>query len=195
MTAIERLRSELAMFAGCGRMTPREYAYTGWPEFLQRHGEEFACAPCPRHLYMRPGFCYGNAIMLATMAGLPYVEGFAVPREDMPAVPHAWNLDAEGRVVDSTWALGEDAGAPADRRAYLGVRFAVRRADEATWEGDSCVLDDWKRRWPVLREPWTGEDSPGDVDGLLEVFAARDNTTSDVLERAWARRALEVGRA
>lgn len=194
MTAVERLRSELAMYAGCGRMTPTGYAYAGWPEFVQRHGEEFECVPCPRHLYMRPRYCYGNAIMLGVMAGLPYVEGMACPHPDMPAVPHAWNLDEQGRVVDSTWALGED-GAPAEGRAYLGVRLSVRRADEATWEGDSCALDDWKRRWPILREPWQGEDSPGDVDGLLEVFAARDNTTAVALERAWQRRLLTVGRA
>lgn len=195
MTAVERLRSELAMYAGTGRMTPRTYHYAGWPDFLLREGELFDVAPCPSSLYMRPGFCYGNAIMVATMAGLPYVEGVACPGPDFPMVPHAWNLNEQGQVIDSTWALAETRGAPVDRRAYLGVRFSVARADEATWEGDSCVLDDWKRRWPVLREPWPGEDSPGPLDGLLAQFAARDDTTPEALEAAWARRALAVGRA
>lgn len=195
MTAIERLRSELAMYAETGRMTPSSYHYAGWPDFLQREGEEFECAPCPPNHYMQPGFCYGNAIVVGAVIGLAYVEGMACPRHDMPAVPHAWNLNAEGRVIDSTWALAEDHDFPPEGRAYVGVRFSVARADEATWDGDACVLDDWKRRWPVLREPWQPEDSPGPLDELPARFAARSgqvNVSPDRLERAFALRMLSA---
>jgi hypothetical protein len=46
------------------------------------------------------------------------------------------------------------------------------RADDATWYGDGSVLDDYKRRWSLFREPWLGEDfakvrevSDADADG------------------------------
>lgn len=40
---------------------------------------------------------------------------------------------------------------------YLGVEFSLERADDCSWYGDGSVLDDWKRDWPIFREPWTGE--------------------------------------
>lgn len=191
-----RLHTELATWANAGRHTPGDYHYPSWAAFLQREAEPFDCVPCTRSLYMRPRFCYGNAIMLAAMVGLPYVEGMACPRIDMPAVPHAWNLNAAGQAIDSTWALGEAQGAPVEGRAYFGVRFAVKRADKATWDGDANVLDDWKHKWPILREPWPGEDSPGDREGLVERMVARDDTvTVQMLETAWARRRAMLGEA
>ena len=84
--------------------------------------------------------------------GLQYAEGYAVVGSKIPVL-HAWNVDAEGFVVDSTW---EPVGS-----IYFGVILplsVVRRAK-------ASVLDDFESGWPVLRESWS--DSGGGIDGLV----------------------------
>jgi hypothetical protein len=74
--------------------------------------------------------------------GLQYAEGYAVTGSKNPVL-HAWNVDAEGSVIDSTW---EPVGS-----IYFGIIFPssiVRRAR-------TSVLDDWESGWPMLRESWT----------------------------------------
>ena len=49
--------------------------------------------------------------------------------------------------------------------------FSAARAHDCTWHGDATVLDDFNRGWPLLREPWAGEPSPGNLTGLAERIA------------------------
>lgn len=68
-------------------------------------------------------------------------KGYAVVGRKIPVL-HAWNVDAEGSVIDSTW---EPVGA-----GYLGIIFPlsiIRRAN-------ASVLDDLESGWSVLRESW-----------------------------------------
>ena len=58
-----------------------------------------------------PKECFCNSMNLAMDDGLQYVEGWALPKDLFP-VEHAWNLDADGQVLDNTWDHGMD---------YLGV--------------------------------------------------------------------------
>jgi hypothetical protein len=166
-SAERRLREMLQKIrdAATGAVRPG-LVYAGPADFVLRHGRSYAPAP-PR--YRERGAdkcCFGNAIMLAVKyPRLRYVEGFAVvPRIGIPVL-HAWNVDDAGRMVDITW---RPVGA-----AYIGVEFAVERADDATWNGDACVLDDWKRGWPLLREPWTGERSWADYEPSEPLALAR----------------------
>lgn len=129
------------------------------------------CTPQPfRDRAFRRGFprrCYHNSLMIAAATGVPYIEGYAINHLSSGPVPHAWNLDERGLVVDSTW---DDAVAPPRGRAYMGIRFSVRRAHDCTWHGDACVLDDWRRGHPLLREPWPGEMSfAADRDVLAKI--------------------------
>jgi hypothetical protein len=74
--------------------------------------------------------------------GLEYAEGYAVSGRKIPVL-HAWNVDSEGSVIDSTW---EPVGS-----IYFGIilpRSIVERAQ-------TSVLDDFESGWPVLRESWT----------------------------------------
>lgn len=124
--------------------------YAGAADFLLQHGQWYVPGALTVRERGQPRLCYGNAIMLAVKRPeLVYVEGYAVA----PGIPvpmmHAWNATADGTLVDITW---QNTGV-----AYLGCVFSVERADDATWHGDACVLDDWKRRWPLLRRPWEGE--------------------------------------
>lgn len=58
-----------------------------------------------------------------------------------------WDAPGKLRQWDRVWALG-----------YLGVVFSAERADVATWTNDATVLDDPDHGWPLLRQPWKGED-------------------------------------
>ena len=36
------------------------------------------------------------------------------------------------------------------------MEFSIEQADDCTWSGDATMLDDYRRRWPLLRQPWIG---------------------------------------
>jgi hypothetical protein len=93
--------------------------------------------------------CFGNAVTLAARDGLRYVEGFALCPDHLAHL-HAWNVTPAGDLVDSTWL---NSGL-----FYIGVEFSVERADDATWNGDACILNDDKRNYPVFQRRWEGED-------------------------------------
>jgi hypothetical protein len=120
------------------------------PDFVLQHGTW--CLPRPWYRKWGAGMprcCFGNAIAFAVKHGWRYFEGYALPpREDRPIL-HAWNVDVSGGLIDATW---RNRG-----RAYFGVEFAVGRADDATWNGNQCILDDRERGWPIFRQAWEGE--------------------------------------
>lgn len=113
---------------------PLQYHYRNIYDFVLREGRFFEPGPRPEQITLRHiGECFRNAF-LTTM-----VEGYAVIGGKNPVL-HAWNVDAEGCVVDSTW---EPVGS-----AYFGIILPpsiVRRAN-------ASVLDDWESSWSVLRE-------------------------------------------
>jgi hypothetical protein len=91
-----------------------------FPRWLLRFGEEFEGRALPRGFERgEPKMCFRNAYQLAGPgSGLTYVEGFAF-RSWLPVLPihHAWCVDEDGRVVESTF---EDP-VPEDR--YFGIRL------------------------------------------------------------------------
>lgn len=165
----EQLRDAMMQFdaADCFRSDPG-FVYRSAFDFVLKHGSWHAPCPMPRGVrYGQPKACYGNAILLSVVRGWTYVEGFALPAISIALpVMHAWNLDDEGRLVDSTWRnLG---------LAYIGVAFSVERADDCTWNGDGSVLSDWHRGYPLFREPWTGEKPwTGPASPRLDLMRAR----------------------
>jgi hypothetical protein len=122
-------------------------AYRGPHDFVLQHGE--------RHLVQRspmmgaPRVCFGNAFAVSYSVGGRYVEGYAIPLPFAEPVHHAW-VQLDGRYFELTW--------PSPGLAYHGVEFRPERADDCTWNGDASVLDDFRRGWPLLQEPWQGED-------------------------------------
>ena len=54
------------------------------------------------------GECYSNASLLSWETGWEYVEGMASTTGLGIPMWHAWCLDDQGRVVDPTWADGEN---------------------------------------------------------------------------------------
>jgi hypothetical protein len=125
--------------------------YRGPADFVLQEGRWWSPVDAPAGMIRGvPKACYGNSIGGVLRYGLRYVQGFATSTAAPGLVcPHAWNVDADGNVVDLTWY---PVGA-----AYLGVELSVERADDATWHGDADPIDDYNRRWPLLRERWRGE--------------------------------------
>lgn len=119
-------------------------------DFVLQHGREYRPRTYPpQYESGAEKQCYGNAITLAGRCGLKYIEGVALaPTGEI--ISHGWNADAGDELVDSTWL---NTGL-----VYLGVEFSIERADDATWNGDSHVLNDEAHNYPVFRQPWQGED-------------------------------------
>lgn len=156
--ALAELRAILKLI-GRGDLMGPGYAYRSSFDFVDREGRAYPPAPPPPGVRRGPlGMCFGNAIQAAVLHGLPYVEGFAVPAPGHIPVHHAWNAGPGGTAIDLTWRAWHDSGEEAAiPGAYVGVEFSVERADDATWNGDASVLDDYRRGWPVFRRPWAGE--------------------------------------
>jgi len=129
-----------------------QFVYKGIEHFLLEHGRWYEVTPW-RGKYKQgaPKNCFANAMLLGAQKGLRYVEGlaFADIKIELP-IHHGWNIDEHDNVIDNTWL---NTGL-----VYFGVEFSVGRADDAIWNGDSTVLDDYRRRHPLFREPWRGED-------------------------------------
>jgi len=123
--------------------------YRSFFDFVIRHGREYPVVPYTSKRTGAPKQCFGNAITYAGFFGFAYVEGFAMTDKG-GIILHAWNVDADGRLFDSTWL---NRGL-----AYVGVEFSAERADDAIWNGDACVLNDEHRNYPVYQREWKGED-------------------------------------
>jgi hypothetical protein len=150
-------------------MKPEGFHYYGAEDFLLQHGKWFDVGPIRKDVKVgAQKQCFGNSIMLAGTRDWKYIEGYAVaPIGKYGAFPvhHGWNLDETGALVDSTWM---NTGL-----CYFGVEFSLERADDATWEGDACVLEDWQRHFPIFRKPWTGEDNSIPASKRVELLRAK----------------------
>jgi len=145
----QSLRSVLEQLRNAIPTRP-DLVYRMAPDFVLRHGAWYSPAPWRREWRQGlPKHCFGNALALAHVHGWRYVEGYALaPKLPLPIL-HAWNVTPAGEMADVTW---RNIGL-----AYLGVEFSAGRADDATWNGDASVLDDFRRGWPIFRQVWTGE--------------------------------------
>jgi hypothetical protein len=122
---------------------PTEYCHRNVYDFVLREGRFFEPRPRPEQITLRHiGECFRNAFLTMMRTGLQYAEGYAVSGRKIPVL-HAWNVDAEDSVIDSTW---EPVGS-----AYFGIVFPLSILERAK----TSVLDDWESGWPVLRESWT----------------------------------------
>src|SRR5258708_36423613 len=122
---------------------PSQFYYQGMPDFILREGQFSEPRPLPAgidHLEIR--HCYKNAFQTALEESFVYVEGYALSASHNLPLLHAWNLDAEGFVVDRTW---NPYG-----RVYFGAVFplAVVRVKKGK---HYPVIVDWGKGYPILR--------------------------------------------
>jgi hypothetical protein len=139
------LRSSLETAQSFSGSLPSQYHYRCPRDFALREGQFFEPRQLPKEIDRGiPNECFRNAFLAALNRKLPYVEGYALDssQSSLPIL-HAWNLDRDGCVVDTTW---ETVGS-----AYLGTIFPLPALCDT--RGRSTI-DDWQNRWPLLREPW-----------------------------------------
>jgi hypothetical protein len=150
-------------------LKPPGFEYANLFDFLLRHGRHYTPRELPPGTW-RGGerMCFGNSIYLGDALGLQYVEGYAMTAFGFP-VHHAWNVTPGGDVFDTTW---KQVGL-----AYFGVEFSIGRADDASWNGDASVLDDFMRGHPLFHQEWKGEDYSRvwEPSPALQTFRERDH--------------------
>ena len=162
---------------------PEPLHYQGPADFVLREG---AWSRVHRTLPGVPRYCFANSIGWAARNRWTYVEGYALL--PLPGrlngnrvmntvgdevVHHAWVIDTFGRGYEVTW--------PVVGRAYLGIAFSVERADDATWNGDATVVDDFHRGHPLLRQPWTGETTwPTPLDAAAQERIAQATSIANM---------------
>jgi hypothetical protein len=124
--------------------------------FNLEHGREWESQPLPGGYPAGvPRGCFANSQKIlfskaGQREGLVYVEGFACSGSLSFPFPteHAWLVDPEGRVVDSTW---EDPGIS----TYFGVPFNPDYVARTVMEaGVTCsMIDNFHDRWELVRNP------------------------------------------
>jgi len=126
---------------------PAEFKYLCTEDFVLQHGCFFTPKPLPKN--RRPMMlkeCFNNAFHVAVCnkSRYRYCEGFAA---GVIPVHHAWLIDAEGNVIDPTWA-SRDCGVG---DSYYGVELDLLEVAFTRKEGTSSLLGDYMRRFPALR--------------------------------------------
>lgn len=114
--------------------------------YLLEKGRLYPWHPLPAKIrQMEAKACWGNAYRLARDTGWDYVCGYACADADLPIpIMHAWVVDADGYVVDPTWA-GMQSGQLADmdytaltNRCYFGIKLALEQV--AGYEGKETLF-------------------------------------------------------
>jgi hypothetical protein len=111
--------------------------------------------------------CFDNAYKaaLASRGRLRYVEGYA--QSAFFPVSHAWNIDADDLIVDTTWCGGgEDLGAfrrPEPGSAYMGVVFDLNYVRKTRTKGNTSMIDRWEEGWPLLQQKFVQQNADMEV--------------------------------
>ena len=122
---------------------PADHKYCCAEDFVLQNGQLYVPKPFLLDTTHRtPKECFCNATHLALETGLTYVEGFAF--RIIPFL-HAWCVDDDGNVYDPTL---QDS----DTVEYYGVKFDIDFVLETVEDkGTYGVIDNWERRFPLLR--------------------------------------------
>jgi hypothetical protein len=120
--------------------------YVNVEDIVLRHGRPYDGRALPESY--EPGEkkqCFSNALdtMVSNPDDLTYVEGFAISDDGIIAVHHAWCVDVDGNVVDTTWPEpgGTYFGVPLNRDYVTGVILAKRTDTVFDWMRGAELYD------------------------------------------------------
>ena len=116
-------------------------AYRLEPFVLRHASPEVRGNPLPPTINPgTPKECFSNAGQHALFSeDLTYCEGFAMRSDLAIPIHHAWVVDSEGRVIDTTWNDPQNC-------TYLGVEFSTK------------FLSKWvfkNKYWGLLASSWS----------------------------------------
>ena len=122
MKTIEQLKSFLEQQAQFARKVRpnRGWKYGGFEELVLDCGVEMSFSPLPENIERGlPRNCYYNCFqLLKENLDLTYCEGYALhPGLPLPLI-HAWLIDKDGKLIETTWDICD--------AAYLGIPFNTK---------------------------------------------------------------------
>ena len=140
------------------------YAYVCMEDFVLQHGTAFTEISPDQPVFGHKGNryrprglkgCFHNSYCaaVASRGHLRYVEGFA--ESSFFPVHHAWNIDAEDRVVDTTWCY-DSSRLPGVGGAYMGVIFPIEYVRKTRTPSNTSIIDQWEKGWPLLQQKFEG---------------------------------------
>lgn len=147
------LISHLALGAEMANQTPEGWYYRNYYDLVLREGMGPYQQPIELPEYydvMEKNACFSNAWnLIQETPDLIYCEGYALSRS-IP-LEHAWIEEADGSIIDPTWAGIAESG---DEAIYFGVRFAgefaLRLSIQSGWasvfQGDAYAGNQILRR-------------------------------------------------
>ena len=143
-----------------------DWAFNTLYHFVDELGSDYVGRALPdQYEFDTPKQCYSNSTILCIGYGcLTYCEGYVLPGKIPIPLAHAWCVDSDGGVVDTT--LADPTG-----WEYCGVQikeeYVIKILSERGYHAG--VLDNWQNRWPLL----TGEHRWEDVVIQLPLETAR----------------------
>lgn len=122
--------------------------------FVLEHGRLFTTLRAEQPKPGTPKQCYYNAARMVrrSKGQLIFVEGYALA---MIPLPHAWCIDLEGQVVETTWRpTWRPLPGDTARVDYYGIPFSTDYLVRSIkrW-GQYSLLDNWRNNWPVQHSP------------------------------------------
>ena len=118
------------------------FAYRTHDGLILAEGTFHPWRPRPPWVHKGPDkMCYANAMGVAIQHGLRYVEGYA--HGVLIPVLHAWVLDDEGYVIETTWSEERH-----EHHLYLGIEL------NPTAVMARCAETGW---WGLFGNDWSGE--------------------------------------
>lgn len=161
--------------ADSGDLRGHGYAYSSVAEWVLQHGQEMPrgaglwakpeldilCELFER-VQLRQGYCFANAqrVVLASIAlsrlepdkNLSYCEGYAWIEGQRAPFAHGWCL-----LNQRVWDPSLD-GHPRREIDYFGTTFPTAYLVPRVFQRGEFgpLVNDWKKQWPLLREPWPG---------------------------------------
>jgi len=151
------------------------YAYSSVAEWFANHGREMATGAgtwtadevatiknLTQRVRLRNSHCFVNAqkVVFAAVASsrleldedLAYAEGYAWIAGQPAPFAHGWCV-LNGKVWDPS--LDE---VTARRFTYFGNTFPTKYLVERIFHGGKFgpLVNDWKKQWPLLKQPWHG---------------------------------------
>lgn len=142
----DELKQYLQTMVNLRKSMSNNLYYCGIEDLLLQEGQPFTKHGSYKNIKKdRIGQCYQNAFQLALYAeGYQYVEGVAT-HEGLIPMAHAWTVDEQGLVVDSTWkAKGVAYWGLAIPHDFLNAQVLATK--------HYGVLDDWPNGHPILQE-------------------------------------------
>lgn len=134
-----------------------DYEYLCMEDFVLREGQVFT-GMSPRDPKYKRGYlkhCFYNAYLAAARSrgNLRYVEGYATTVNGFMPVLHAWCIDRDDLVVETTWR-GAPLGVEMIPSAYMGVVFDMDHVRSTRTDENGSMIDRWEDRWPLLKKPY-----------------------------------------